>query len=97
MGVNKVTLNTPTGEEVVVDFSNDTVTAETLADGVTAHGADGEEIVGTLKPVLYTPQTLTEEQKAQARQTDLYDLLHWQGRSSRSPALNTSGVTAHRR
>lgn len=49
MGVSKIILNTPTGEEVVVDFSNDTVTAETLADGVTAHGADGEEIVGIAK------------------------------------------------
>lgn len=68
MGVNKVTLNTPNGEEVAMDISNDTVTAETLLDGETAHGADGEEVVGTLKPVLYTPQELTDEQKAQARE-----------------------------
>lgn len=68
MGVSKITLNTENGEEVVVDFSNDTVTAGTLLYGETAHGADGEEIVGTLKPVLYTPQELTEEEKAQARE-----------------------------
>lgn len=67
MGVNKVTLNTPNGEEVAMDISNDTVTPETLLDGETAHGADGEGIVGKLKPVLYTPQELTEEEKAQAR------------------------------
>lgn len=47
MGVSKITLNTPNGEEVVVDFSNDTVTAETLVKGYTAHGADGEPITGT--------------------------------------------------
>lgn len=68
MGVNKATLNTPDGEEVVFDISRDTVTSETLFAGETAHGADGEKITGTLKPVLYAPQTLTEEEKAQARE-----------------------------
>ena len=49
MGVNKVTLNTPNGEEVVVDFSNDTVTAETLLSGYTAHDASGNAITGTMQ------------------------------------------------
>lgn len=46
MGANKVILNTETGEEVVIDISNDTVTPETLLKGYTAHGADGELIEG---------------------------------------------------
>lgn len=34
--------------QTVIDLTEDTVTAETLAEGVTAHGADGEPIVGTM-------------------------------------------------
>lgn len=50
MGANKITLNTPDGEEVLMDLTGDTVTPETLAEGVTAHDASGEPIVGTMKP-----------------------------------------------
>jgi hypothetical protein len=68
MGVSKVDYF----GETLVDLSEDTVTPETLAEGVTAHGANGEPIVGTMSTssdaVLYTEQTLTEEQKAQARE-----------------------------
>lgn len=45
MGVNKVDLLTG---ETLIDISNDTVTKETLAEGVTAHGADGELITGEM-------------------------------------------------
>lgn len=45
MAVNKVELSDGT---VLVDLSSDTVTPETLALGVTAHNASGEEIVGTM-------------------------------------------------
>lgn len=34
---------------VLIDLTSDTVTPETLAEGYTAHGADGELIVGTMK------------------------------------------------
>ena len=44
MGVNKVEAN----GETLVDLTNDTVTPETLAEGVTAHDASGEQIVGTM-------------------------------------------------
>ena len=44
MGVNKVEY----GDEVLMDLTNDTVTPETLAEGVTAHDASGEQIVGTM-------------------------------------------------
>ena len=45
MGVNKVDLSTG---EILIDISNDTVTPETLAEGVTAHNAEGNPIVGTM-------------------------------------------------
>ena len=45
MGVNKIIY----AGETLIDLTADTVTAETLAEGVTAHGADGEKIVGTMK------------------------------------------------
>lgn len=47
MAVNKVVLNTTDGEETLIDLTQDTVTADTLVFGATAHGADGEAIVGT--------------------------------------------------
>lgn len=43
MAVNKVDF----GGETLIDLTNDTVTPETLAEGYTAHAANGEEIVGT--------------------------------------------------
>ena len=45
MAVSKVEL---ANGEVLIDLTNDSVTAETLAEGVTAHGADGEPIVGKM-------------------------------------------------
>ena len=43
MGVSKVVY----GNQALIDLTADTVTAEALASGVTAHGADGELITGT--------------------------------------------------
>lgn len=44
MAVNKVDIN----GETVIDLTSDTVSAATLAAGVTAHDASGEEITGTM-------------------------------------------------
>ena len=44
MANNKVQLSDGT---VLLDLTGDTVTPETLAAGVTAHNAAGEQIVGT--------------------------------------------------
>ena len=70
MAVNKVIINTPSGEKVLMDVTGDTVTPETLAEGVTAHDASGNKITGTMpiETILYTEQSLTDEQKAQARE-----------------------------
>lgn len=46
MGVSKVELS---NGETLVDLTKDTVTAETLGEGATAHNSKGEEIVGTMK------------------------------------------------
>ena len=80
MAVNKVEINGAT----VLDLTGDSVTPETLAEGVTSHNAAGEQIVGTyvapvtsvngqtgdveIKAVLYEQQTLTNAQKQQARE-----------------------------
>ena len=65
MSVNEVVYN----GETLIDLKSDTVTPETLAEGVTAHAANGEEIVGTMprSAVLYTEQELSVEEQAQAR------------------------------
>lgn len=55
MGVNKVVYDGDT----LIDLTGDTVTSESLAEGVTAHAANGERIVGTgvyMKPSVYDPQ-----------------------------------------
>ena len=43
MAVNKVIY----GEETLIDLSGDTVAADKLLTGYTAHGADGTAITGT--------------------------------------------------
>lgn len=45
MAVNKVEI----GGEAVLDLTSDTVTSDNLAYGITAHGANGEVIVGAKK------------------------------------------------
>ena len=67
MAVNKVDL---ANGETLVDLTGDSVTAETLAEGTTAHDASGNTIIGKMPTtnVLYTEQALTEAQKAQARE-----------------------------
>lgn len=45
MAVNKVVY----GDNVLIDLTSDTVTAETLLKGYTAHKADGTIIVGTME------------------------------------------------
>ena len=45
MAVSKVIY----GNKVLVDLTADSVSAEVLLEGATAHGADGEAITGTCK------------------------------------------------
>ena len=54
MGVNKVVY----GSETLVDLTGDTITAENLRTGYTAHGANGEVITGTLKTAAMKARTL---------------------------------------
>lgn len=65
MAVNEVIYN----GETLIDLKEDTVTPQTLAEGVTAHDASGNLVVGTMptQNVLYVEQDLTEAQKERAR------------------------------
>lgn len=42
MGINKVVY----GGKTLIDLTGDTVTADKLLEGVTAHGKDGEVVTG---------------------------------------------------
>ena len=60
MGINKVQY----GNQTLIDLTNDTVTASTLLEGITAHDRSGTLITGTLptpslqtKTKTYTPST----------------------------------------
>lgn len=69
MGINKVTMNTPEGEQTLIDLTSDSVAPETLAKGATAHNAAGDLIDGKMptETVLFIPQVLSQEEQAQAR------------------------------
>lgn len=49
MGINKVNY----GSTTLIDISNDTVTANTLLSGTTAHDNTGTQITGTVTFVTY--------------------------------------------
>lgn len=44
------------GDNTLIDLTSDTVTAETLVEGITAHGADGNMIIGALAMALKCEQ-----------------------------------------
>lgn len=62
MGVHFVQI----GDEVVVDLTNDSVTPETLDEGVTAHDATGEPIVGTAPRLIVLDDERTVEEFTKA-------------------------------
>lgn len=76
MSVNEVVYN----GETLIDLKSDTVTPETLAEGVTAHAANGEKIVGTMSaadliahadiPAYVKSAALELAQKVKSVQTD---------------------------
>lgn len=47
MGVNKVVYNTADGAHVLIDLTGDNVSEETVFQGTTFHGADGDIKQGT--------------------------------------------------
>ena len=64
MAVNKVVY----AGRTLVDLTGDSVTPDTLAEGVTAHAASGEGVTGTMTAVQYgKSQSLSAAQKTQAR------------------------------
>lgn len=62
MPANKIVINTENGAETILDLTNDTVTPATLAEGVTAHDASGNVIVGTMpSPIGEITEKITGE------------------------------------
>lgn len=55
MGISKVVY----GGETLIDLTSDTVSADKLALGATAHAADGEAVVGTLQSIYTVKGTQT--------------------------------------
>lgn len=70
MAINKIVLSSDDGDRVLVDLTEDTVTPETLAVGVTAHGANGEPIVGTMRSGEDLDAVLTEQEELIAELQD---------------------------
>lgn len=64
MGISKVNF----GGDTLIDLTNDSVTAGTLAKGATAHNAAGEQVVGTLdaKGTFYVTVTQRDDDSATA-------------------------------
>lgn len=65
MAINKIVLNTDSGEQVLVDLTGDSVTADSLVVGSVAHGADGEIVNGA------NPYELEATNTEVGTQTDL--------------------------
>jgi hypothetical protein len=67
MGISKVNF----GGDTLIDLTNDSVTAGTLAKGATAHNAAGEQVVGTLdvKGTFYVTVTQGNGNSATADKT----------------------------
>ena len=94
MGRNKIVY----AGETLIDLTADTVTAETLAEGVTAHGADGEKIVGTMKgggpaddvATAIVTRTITEYSNTEIARIGNYALSY----CSNLVRVNTPNVTA---
>ena len=61
MAISKVEITTGNGVETLVDLTEDTVQPETLAEGETAHAANGALIVGTAKKVNIVQETGNSE------------------------------------
>ena len=69
MGISKVNF----GRDTLIDLTNDSVTAGTLAKGATAHNAAGEQVVGTLdvKGTFYVTVTQGDNDSVTADKTSL--------------------------
>ena len=70
MGVNRVTMNTPDGEQTVMDITDTSATPETVADGVVFYGADGERKTGTALGGIPVPETAAVGQTVAVRAVD---------------------------
>lgn len=66
MAVSKVNY----GGTTLMDLTGDTVTAETLMNGVTAHAADGAQVTGTFTPAITKIESLDKTNMISLRSID---------------------------
>lgn len=59
MAVSKVVMNTENGKNVLVDLTADTITADKMLSGTTAHNKSGEKITGTIATRTATNMTVS--------------------------------------
>lgn len=71
MGISKVNF----GGDTLIDLTNDSVTADMLAKGATAHDAAGERVIGTFEPALIVTVTKNTDGTFSADKTnqEIYD------------------------
>lgn len=67
MAINRIDLRTDDGFETLINLTGDTVTKESLVQGMTAHGANGEILVGE------NPYELQSTNQTVDEQTDIID------------------------
>ena len=82
MAVNKIIYN----GETLVDLTSDTVTADDLAAGVTATGADGKPVIGLL------PKVTIDTELSTTRSCRLHGAVDYQYKSGPKQDHNGSAV-----
>lgn len=87
-GISKITMATEDGDRVLVDLTGDSVTADSLVAGYTAHGADGEIVEGA------NPYKLEETNTEVGTQTDLIAQIQTalEGKASPGGGITPSGT-----
>lgn len=95
MGVNKVVINRPTGEEILIDLTMDSVIPEKLHKGFTAHNSKGEPIIGTYEVGNGEAEYTVWEKRTIGRHVDYYSMEF--GESDTTSATVSSYNDQHKR
>lgn len=95
MGINKVVINKPTGEEILIDLTMDSVIPEKLHKGFTAHNSKGEPIIGTYEVGNGEAEFTVWEKRTIGRHVDYYSMEF--GESDTTSATVSSFNDQHKR
>ena len=87
-GISKITIGTENGDRVLVDLTGDSVNADSLVVGHTAHGADGEVVEGA------NPYELEATNDEIGTQTDLISQISaaLEGKAAPSGGITPTGT-----